>query len=325
MMKINELAAELLKQDDIAVISHVSPDGDAVGSAVGLCLALRSLGKRACAVLQDAVPQKYVFLSGAEDVCTPDNLPFAPKCAVAVDVADPVRMGTALTVFEKAPCKFMVDHHETNRGFGDFRYVDGTRASCGEILLELTQAMGVQTDRALAECLFVAVDTDTGNFNYKCTDERALMAAAECVRCGAEVEKLTRKAFRERSFAAMKLLGEALHRAETRLDGKIVYSYVDDAALEMTGARLEDASRIVNYFNEVTGALVGVYVEQHGVQAKISWRSACDLNVAEIARHFGGGGHDRAAGATLNMSMKEAIDAVLDYTEACVKGYEAGC
>ena len=324
-MRIDELAAWFADKDDIAIISHVAPDGDAVGSALAMKHAFDKLGKRSFVVLQDNVPQKYMFLPGAEAVCGIENMPFEPDCAFAVDVAEAKRMGTAVAVFEKAACKAVLDHHETNKGFGDIWHVQGDRASTGEIALELIKLMGVEPDKNIAECVFVALCTDSGNFNYKNTDKNAYACAGECVMYGADVEYLTRKSFRERSLAAAKLLGEALTRIDTAYGGKIAYTYVDNAMLEKAGAQIEEASRICNYLNEITGVLVGVYFEQRGENTKVSWRSACSANVAKMAAVFGGGGHDAAAGATLTCSIQEAMPAVIKATEEALKGYEAEC
>ena len=324
-MTINELAAWFADKDDIVVISHVSPDGDAIGSALAVKRAFNMLGKRACVVLADPVPQRYMFLPGAGEICAPDSLPFAPCCAFTVDVSEMKRMGAAQTAFDAAWHKAALDHHETNQGFGAVWHVEGSRASTGELALEFIKALGVTPDKAVADCVFVALCTDTGNFNYKNTDDRAYAAAAECVRYGAQVERLTKLAFRERSFACTKLLGDALAKIELTCGGRVAYTYVDDMMLAHAGARLEDASRICNYLNEITGVLVGVYFEQHGADTKISWRSASEINVADIAAQFGGGGHDAAAGARVNMDMRSAMAAVLAATEAAVKGHESIC
>ena len=322
-MTITEIAKWFADKDDIAVISHVSPDGDAVGSALTVKQAFERLGKRACVVLADPVPRKYRFLPGAGDVYAPDCLPFEPKCAFAVDVSEMRRMGSALEIFERAPYRACLDHHETNAGYGDAWHVEGDRASTGEMALEFVKALGVEPDENIASTAFVAVATDTGNFNYKNTDARAFNAAADCVNYGAQVEPLTKKVYRERSLACTLLLGEALMRVKTAADGRIAYTYVDNAMLEKTGARLEDASRIANYLNEVAGVEVGVYFEEQSDNTKISWRAAGNLNVAEIAKCFGGGGHDAAAGANIKMTMEDAMAAVLARTEEAVKGFEA--
>lgn len=324
-MTISELAAWFGDKDDIVVISHVSPDGDAIGSALAVKLAFESMGKRACVILADPVPRRYMFLPGAEDIGTLDSVPFAPRCAFAVDVSEIGRMGAAQAAFDAARDKAVLDHHETNRGFGDACHVDGSRASTGEMALEFIRALGVKPDMGMAECAFVALCTDTGNFSYKNTDDRAFLAAAECVKYGAQAERLTRLAFRERSFACTALLGDALSKIRLGCDGRVAYTYVDEKMLENAGARLEDASRICNYLNEITGVQVGVYFEQHGADTKISWRAAGEINVAEIAAQFGGGGHDAAAGARVKMDMSTAMAAVLTATEAAVKGHEGIC
>ena len=324
-MTLKEMAAWFADKDDIVIIGHVSPDGDAIGTALAVKRAFEKQGKRACVALADRVPEKYMFLPGAADICSVDDMPFAARCAFAVDVSEHHRMGSAAAIFDAAAHKANLDHHETNPGFGDIWHVEGDRASTGEIAMEFIGELGVEIDREIADCVFVALCTDTGNFNFKNTDTRAYAAAAECVRHGAQVETLTKKAFRERSLAATKLLGDALSRIGTAYDGKIAYTYVDEAMLERAGAKLEDASRICNYLNEITGVMVGVYFERRNGATKVSWRSACAINVAEIAGIFGGGGHDAAAGATVNEDMAAAIAMVIKTTEEALKGFEAGC
>lgn len=322
-MTLNELAVWFADKDDIAVISHISPDGDAIGSAVAMKLAFEKLGKRACAVLADGVPKNYLFLPDAENVRRVDELPFAPKCALAVDTSELHRLGAARALFDGCAFKASLDHHETNRGFGDVFFVDGGRASTGELALELIKALGVALDADIASNIFVALATDTGNFNYKSTDARAYRAAAECVEAGAQVGTLTKRAFRTRSLARTRLLGEALTRIETCCDGRVAYSYVDRAMLQRAGATLEDAGNISNYLNEVAGVMLGVYFEEQENSTKISWRAACGMNVAKIAAAFGGGGHEAAAGANVQMPMDAAVKAVLEESCAALLAYEA--
>jgi phosphoesterase RecJ-like protein len=266
-----------------------------------------------------------MFVPGAQDICCPEKLPFVPKCAFAVDVSDIKRMGSALQVFNAAEAKAALDHHGTNSGFGDIWYVEGDRASTGELAMELIKIMGVEPDKTIADCVFVALCTDSGNFNYSNTDQRAYAMAGECVKYGVDVEYLTRKSFRERSLAAAKLLGDALSRINTACEGKIAYSYVDNAMLVKAGAKLEDANRICNYLNEITGVKIGVYFEQRGENTKVSWRAACGIDVAAIAGIFSGGGHSAAAGATVFAGMDEAIPQVIKVTEEALKGFEATC
>lgn len=324
-MTLKQLAAWFADKDDIAIIGHVSPDGDAIGTSLAVKHAFAQMGKRVCVALADKVPDKYMFMPGADEICAVDALPFAPKCAFAVDVSEHHRMGSASVIFDAAQHKANLDHHATNPGFGDAFYVDGDRASAGEIALEFIKEMGVEVDKAIAECVYVALCTDTGNFSYKNTDPRAFMTAAECVQYGAEPEKLSRKAFRERALPATRILGEAISRVNTAYDGKIAYTFVDEAMLEKAGARLEHASNISNYMNEITGVMVGLYFERRNGATKVSWRSACDINVAEIAGVFGGGGHAAAAGATINEDMSTAIDMAVKATEDALKGFEGGC
>ncbi len=315
-MTLEKLARYLSDKDDIAVISHIAPDGDAVGTALACCRAFNKAGKRAFVALADPVPKKYMFLSGAEEVVMPDKAPFAPKCAFAVDVSEKHRMGSAQALFDSAFYTALLDHHETNRGFGETWYVDGTSSSTGELALELLKLMGCEIDREMADSLFIAISTDSGNFNYGNTNRRTFTSAAECLDYGADAEYLTKRAFRLRSLPESLLLGEALSRAKVCLGGSIAYTYVNNEMLAKTGATLEDASNIANYMNEIEGTLVGVYFEQQSDNTKISWRSGAEIDISVIARRFGGGGHHSAAGANLKMSMDEAVSVVVKAPEA---------
>lgn len=315
-----QLAEVLLASDRIAVMSHVAPDGDAIGTALAMTRALRRIGKQACAVLTDPVPVMYSGLPGADEIVPPDALPFVPELAFSVDAADEGRLGTAAELFRSAPMRAVLDHHATDPGFGDVFHVEGERASCGEIALRLIRRLGLEPDREIASCLYMAISTDTGNFSYKNTDAEALHAAADCVACGADAEKLSRAAFRERSLGATRLLGAALDRIGTRAGGRIAWTYVDQEMLAAAGAILEDASRICNYLSEIRGVTIGVYFEQRGADAKISWR-ANGADISGLARSFGGGGHAAAAGATIRgKHVSEVTEEVLRATEEYLEG-----
>ena len=158
-MTMNELAAWLKDQQDIAVIGHVSPDGDAVGTVLAVKRMLEKLGKRVWGVLPDPVPRRYAFLPGADEICLPENVPCRPQCALAVDVSDLGRLGSARTLFEEAPHQGVLDHHGTNAGFGQVWHVENDRASTGERALEWAGELGVEVDQNMAQCIFCLLYT----------------------------------------------------------------------------------------------------------------------------------------------------------------------
>ena len=319
--KPNELAQLIHAARTIALCSHVNPDGDTVGSVLALKLGLEKLGKQVSVFCQDKIPSTLDMLPGVDAYGSESSERF--DLLIAVDVSDVSRMGSCAFLLQQAQRTAQIDHHGTNPCAMQVNSVDEHAPATALLIKEQLDVLGVAIDREIAMCLYAGISTDTGNFNYKNTDVHAFNSAAECVKYGAQVEPLTKKVYRERSLACTLLLGEALMRVRTAADGKIAYTYVNNEMLEKTGAKLEDASRIANYLNEVAGAVVGVSFEQQSDNTKISWRSAGGLHVADIAKAFNGGGHDAAAGANLKMTMEEAIEAVLAKTEEAVKGFEA--
>ena len=177
---IRELAGWLKGMDDIAVFGHRAPDGDACGSCVAVTLALRALGKRACAYLPGGMPEFLRFLPGQECVVADASAPFVPQCALSVDVSAPDMLGDNRALFESCPQRAVLDHHESNPHFGQINHVEPDRAACGEIALLLIEALGAPLSKDMAACLFAAVSSDTGNFNYSNTTAETFEAAAAC-------------------------------------------------------------------------------------------------------------------------------------------------
>ena len=209
---IEALAEWLRDRDDIALMGHISPDGDAVGCCLGLCFALRSLGKRAVAVLPGGVPKLYQHLPGAgEVVTTGEPLPFVPQTAFAVDVSDRPRLGDqGIALFDSCPHQAVMDHHPTNEGFGQVFVLDGGAAAAGELAVDLVEALGVNLTPEMAECLFVAISTDCGQFNYSNTRPQTFTAAAKCAAAGIDIERITSELYRTRTLGRTRLLGLAL-------------------------------------------------------------------------------------------------------------------
>ena len=311
---IDGLAAWLSARDDVLLLGHVNPDGDAVGTALGLWRALRALGKRAAVCLPGGMPKLYGWLPGADAaLATGDPLPFAPKTALAVDVSDLPRLGDAgRTAFQACPERAALDHHGTNEGFGDVCCVDGGAAACGELAIDLIDALGAPLDREMAECLFVAVSTDCGQFNFSNTRPETFRAAARCAEAGIDIAGITERLYRTRTLGRTRLLGIVLNGLEISGDGRIAWARLTEEMLARAGATREDNEGIVNYLLEIDGVRCAVLAEQRGEKTKFSLRSKAPVDVArDIAAHFGGGGHNRAAGCTLDEAMEPALEKVL--------------
>lgn len=309
---IRELADWLKGIDDIAVFGHRAPDGDACGSCVAVTLALRALGKRACAYLPGGMPEFLRFLPGQECVVADASAPFVPQCALSVDVSAPDMLGDNRALFESCPQRAVLDHHESNPHFGQINHVEPDRAACGEIALLLIEAMGAPLSKDMAACLFAAVSSDTGNFNYSNTTAETFEAAAACVRAGADVDEITGRIYRTRTEARTRLLGLVL--AGLQREGKVAWARVTNDMFHSAGALRCDTERIVNYLIEIEGVEIAVLAieQEDGCSAKFSLRSLAPYNVArDVAQPLGGGGHERAAGITIHRPLREALDLVL--------------
>ncbi|MBR6766876.1 MAG: bifunctional oligoribonuclease/PAP phosphatase NrnA [Clostridia bacterium] len=311
---IEALARWLKDQDDILLMGHVSPDGDTTGSCLAILHALDSLGKRAEVRLPGGIANLYRFLPGADRAVDSCQAPaFEPKAVLAVDVSDFTRLGEGdRAVFEACGNTAVLDHHGTNPGFGGMLCLDAEAAATGEMALNLIEAMDVKLDKAMAECLYVAISTDCGQFQFSNTRPETLEAAARCVQAGADFADITSRLWRTRTLARTRLLAAVLSGLEISADGKMAWARLTEDMLAKANARREDNEGIVNYLLEIDSVVFAALAEQRGDKTKFSLRSAAPFDVAKhVALPLGGGGHDRAAGVTLDMDMESALKVVL--------------
>ena len=318
---IDSMAAWLMAHDDFVIMGHVSPDGDASGSTLGLWHALKALGKRAVVCLPGGLPRLYGWLHGADEVIpTGEPLPFAPQTAIAVDVSELSRLGdVGMPVFEACAARGCIDHHGTNPLFGHITLLDPDAVAAGEIVTNVIEAMGVTLTRDMAECLFVAISTDSGHFSYARTRLETLNAAARCAGAGIDIEFITTRLYRTRTLGRTRLLGLVLAGLQISDDGRMAWAFLTEAMLREANALREDNEGIVNYLREIEGVAFAVLVEERGPQTKLSIRSTDALNVADaVAVPLGGGGHPCAAGVTVNMPMQEALEKALALARAAL-------
>ncbi len=298
----------------VVVTSHARLDGDGLGSSLALWHALRQRGVEAHVFLQPPVPSMFLFLPGMDQVCeAPDKLPERFHLAV-IDCGCPERTGAPEGALDGAATTINIDHHDSNAGFADVNYVDRQASSCGEMIYGLLQAAGVELDRDLADCLYTAIVTDTGQFSHQDTTPRALEVCAECMRAGAEPHELVRHLFTSPSPAQVKLRHLALGTLRFGEDGRTATMVITRGMFEETGLGPEDTEG----FSEVPIAIRGVEAsallkelpDQDYI--KVSLRSRGPVDVCAVARVFGGGGHTRAAGCEIRDTMENARRAVAE-------------
>lgn len=309
---MRELADWLLGRDNFLLFCHVAPDGDTIGSSLAIALALREKGKRCCVKVPGGVPQYLRFLPGMELVAE-GEAPFAARCGLAVDVSTPGMLGENREIFESLAERAVLDHHDSNAGYGQVFVIEPRRAATGEMALELIEALGVPVNRDMANCLYTAISSDTGNFNFSNVTPETFVSAAKLVTAGADVDGITRRLYRTRTFARTKLLGLALSDARLVMDGRVACARVTRDMFRQAGAVRSDTEQIVNYLGEIQGveiAILGIEVEDGTV--KFSLRSSEGYDVAKLAQSLGGGGHERAAGVSLSLLLDQAMKTVLE-------------
>lgn len=310
--------AELKKGRKFLVVSHISPEGDAIGSLLGMALALRSLGKDVTAYLEDPVPDLFKFLPGAETVVHSLEGAGSFDATFAVDCGQKERLGEGFVNLKEPGRIINIDHHATNDAFGDVNVIVPDASAAGELVYDFCKAASIPVTREMAVNLYVAIHTDTGSFHYSSSTPESFIKAGELVRLGAEPWEITRRVYENHPARKFKLLGLVLPTLDIiNLEGggKIATLLVTLDMFKQAGAEKDLADGFVNYARGIEGVEVGVLFREAGkLEYKVSLRSKGGADVAEIAMSFGGGGHRNAAGFTLKGTLDEvrakAIEAV---------------
>lgn len=293
---------------EVAIACHVFPDGDALGSMIGLGMHLARLGKKVWmgwGSAQLRVPLQYGFLPGLDRIG--GEPPAAPQVFLAVDCATVGRLELLQPVFAAATTRIDLDHHATNEGFGTINLVEPTAASSCELAYELIRRMGGMPDREEATCLYTGIVTDTGRFQYSSTSPETLRVAAALRDLGVDHTLVANEIFESAPFGYLHTLGLVLARAT--LEDGLVWSWLDLA--DLRGTRLDDADDMINLLRAVREADVAVLLKEvEPGRYKGSMRSRASVDVAQIASSFGGGGHARAAGFPAPGNVAETMQAV---------------
>lgn len=314
------IADALRANDDFVICGHVSPDGDCLGSQLGLAAALKALGKRVTCLLakDEPIDERLVFLPGAADLVPADRFDGAARVFVAVDVPTRERIGDAAAALRDAcDLAVTVDHHAVDSVMSDLVYVDPDAASTTMLVWELAELLGVDRSGDVALCCYTGLVTDTGRFQYQNTDAAAMRAASEMVEAGADPAPVSRAIFQNRSLPSVRLEGVAVERMVFGCAGAFALSWLTRQDFEATGAVKADAEPIIDALRSVSGVRVACMLREQGGVVRGSLRAKDETDVAAIAREFGGGGHKAAAGFTLSCSIDEARDLV-DRTLAAV-------
>ena len=311
--KFEEIGRVIRQHQRFAVLSHVRPDGDALGSQLALALSLNRLGKEVRVWNEDGMLEKYSFLPRAELMSKPPSAAEDVDVAIALDTAIQNRLGTALEAIRSAKIWINIDHHPSNPGYGDLVHIDPTAPATGQILFGLIKNQKLPLDHDIAENLYVAICTDTGSFQYPNTTPRTFEIAAELVRVGVDVGRVSQQVYENYPRRRVELLRELLRTMRFEGNGRVAsFSLSLKTAAEL-GVIPEDNEGLIDHLRAIRGVIVAVFFEELADdKVRVSMRSKNEqVDVCAICQKFGGGGHTLAAGARIRGTLAEVEERVL--------------
>ena len=300
----DNLLATVRRTGNIVLATHINPDGDALGSLLGLADILIGMGKKVFCYLEEPVSHLYQFLPDSDLVRTDleELAGFvreagADVLCIALDCGDRQRLGKNADELLRVRPFLVIDHHKGNDGFGDLAWIDPHRSSTGEMIFDLAVALGRSVSARAAAALFAAIVTDTGSFRYESTSAHTFEVARQLVTAGVKPDRVAQDLFDNYSEARLRLLQMVLATLEFHCGGRVAIICVTREILDRTGCALEETENFINLPRSVTSVQVAVFLKEVGedrVSVSMRAKDACD--VAEVAASFGGGGHRNAAG-----------------------------
>jgi len=311
---LEKIANTLREADSILVVTHVYPDGDALGSQLALRSILQGMGKKAEAFGQEKVSHIYDFLPTSDQLVTELADLSIFDCVAALDCGDALRLGREMDRLLTVHPFLVIDHHSGHKDFGDFRWVDSSRSATGEMVFDLATAMGAEINFDAAFCLYAAIVSDTGSFKYSSTTARTLRIAAELLGKGVEPAKVVGRLYDNFTPNRLALLKNVLDTLRLYGEDRLALIHVTREMYDKSGAVEEETENFINFPRSLATVRVAAFLKEAGDgRIAVSLRSKGSRHdVAAVARGFGGGGHRNAAGFKLaGVSLDEAREKLL--------------
>lgn len=311
---MNKEVIDFINQNDnFIVTSHVGPDGDNVGSTLAMYYFLKDIGKKVYYVLDDVFPRNISFLVEGIEVLKSSDININSYNVITLDCGDRRRICIEESLILGANKLINIDHHVSNDSFGDLNIVDGSCSSTCELVYALLKDYEKDViDEQIATALYTGLITDTGNFMYSSTKGTSFLMAKDLLERGAKKETIIQNVFQSNSFEYYKLLGEALNSLEC-YEEKISMITVTKDSMERHNISFSNCDGIASYTRDIENIEVGVFIKQKNTdEYKISLRSKTYVDVSEICKNLGGGGHKRASGCTLIGNLDEVKQTVLN-------------
>lgn len=320
MTAINEVIQEINRNSTFLISTHINPEGDALGSALALALALQAYGKKALAVNRDPVPRILNFLPYQHIFQQRDRVTEPYDVLAVLDCGDLER--TALFDHQNLPATRVIniDHHLTNRQFGHVNWIQVEATATGEMIYELIKALGIRITPEMALCLYTTIITETGSFRYSNTSSRTFQIAAELISYGVEPWRVAQQLYERNTVERLRLLEELLSKMELSRDGRMAWIMVNQDIFAATKTSAEDTEDFINFPRSIEGVEVAIFFRELTADShKLSFRSKGRVDVARLAEQFSGGGHRNAAGCVVRGGLEEVKKKVLPAVEEAIK------
>lgn len=313
-----KIISKIKESQKIAILSHIMPDGDNIGSSLALYTALERIGKQVAYILDDEIPRTYRFLKNSDKTQRP-GAEGDFDLVIALDCGDVERLGEAKRYLEG---RFVIniDHHISNTAFGDYNMVDSNASATGEIIYQIIRILGIPMDKDISECLYTAIVTDTGQFQYSNTTSVTHQIAGDLINNGVSAPEMYEKLYQNNPIEKIYLMKEALDSLEFYNNGSISCITLTKKQIEAAGAKDSDSEGIINLAREIENVEVAIFFrEVVDDSVKVGFRSKKVIDVCTIAKQFGGGGHVRASGCTVKGSIGEVKEKVV---QAVINAFE---
>jgi phosphoesterase RecJ-like protein len=318
MEDILKIKDAINKSKDLTIVSHYHPDGDALGSQIALALGLKQLGIEVTMINKDPVPDTYRFLEKWQSIKPLDNNIELTPVVIFLDCATLERTGYPKEkLLNGNPQVINIDHHISNNKFGHLNWVEPNAAATAELVYDLLGLLQVKIDKDIATALYTGISTDTGSFLYENTTATTHLVVSDLINRGADLNLLRLNYYENISLSKMNLLKYVLNNLNFTSDNKICWVPIKSDVFNSFNASDQDAEGLINYLKNITGVEIAIiFREITPEEVKVSFRSKKLVDVNLLAKEFGGGGHPRAAGCTINDELNRAIPLVLTLAES---------
>ncbi len=310
-MTLDNIKEEIKNAGKIVILTHESPDGDAIGSSLAMYNALKQLNKQVDLIIPE-YPETFSFLAGAEEIKKQGEEDEKYDLAIALDAADIKRLNGFAKYFENAKVTINIDHHGSNKMFADYNFVNPDAPACCQILILVLEYLGVTITKEIGTCLIAGIITDTGGFKYSGTSKETFEFTAWLLGIGVNVSEVYRKVLEVRTKGNFALTKLAIDRLELLEDGKIAFTYITKEDEKNVNAKNGDHDGLVDIGRTIEGVEVSILLREADGFYKGSLRSNEYVNVSDVCMMFGGGGHVRAAGCSIHLPLEEAREKVIN-------------